>query len=70
MKIASNIVKEIGGRSELARALRVSVVTVDRYISEGKFPASWFDCMENMAGKPMPRHMFNFKAKGKTNGKS
>ena len=61
MKTASDIIQAAGGRDAVAKAIGV----IPRYITdrarEGELPASWFDSLEKMTKRKLPRELFSFK---------
>lgn len=42
-------------------ALNVQADAVRKAKSAGILPASWYDAMERLAGRPLPRNVFSFK---------
>lgn len=50
------------GREAAAQALGVGAHRIDRATRDPKLPASWFDTLERLAGEPLPREVFAFKA--------
>ena len=49
------------GLEEAQRALGVSFGSVERAQRQEKLPAAWLDTLERLAGRPLPREVFNFK---------
>lgn len=61
MKTASEIIEAAGGSKSVAHVFDVQPKAVVKYARLGKLPASWFDGLEYMTGKVMPRSCFTFK---------
>jgi len=59
MKTAKDIIEFIG-RDEIARALNRSTDRVRNAGVLGVLPAQWYECLEQMAGRPLPREAFGF----------
>lgn len=63
MKTASDIIETIG-RDAILRTFGVKPRVLRHYGTTGQLPASWFDALERMAGRELPRHLFSFKGLG------
>lgn len=50
------------GRERCALALGVSAARVERATRDGHLPAAWLDTLERIAGRPLLREAFAFKA--------
>jgi hypothetical protein len=61
MKNATDIIEAAGGSLAVQTAFGVKLRVVQTYTHAGKFPATWFDGLEKMAGKRLPRRLFSFK---------
>jgi hypothetical protein len=48
---------------DLAEALDVQLKVVAAARRKGKLPSLWYDAAENLAGRPLPRHLFTFKGR-------
>lgn len=51
------------GPARMREKLRVGQPSIAKARRDGRFPACWYDAMENMAGRPLPREWFSFKGK-------
>jgi hypothetical protein len=52
------------GRDKIMSELDVAPRTIRHYAALNELPATWFDVLESMAQKPLPRGLFSFaKAK-------
>ena len=60
MNTASELIDEIG-RPRIMRAFGVGARALQIYAQKNSLPTSWFDGMEKMAKRDLPRHMFSFK---------
>lgn len=60
MKTQREIIEYIG-RDRIAAAFGITGQAVSMQIKDGKFPAAWYDQLERMAGRPLPRGLFKFK---------
>ena len=60
LRTASEIL-DAAGRENLANRVGVKVRVIQHHASKGVLPASWFAALEEMTGKPLPRHLFSFK---------
>lgn len=61
MKTLSEILDFIG-RERLMAEVGVKSSAVRMAEKSGKAPALWYDAMERLAGRPLPRDLFTFKA--------
>lgn len=61
MKTCQEII-EWFGRQAIAAHIGVTESAVKNAYHANKFPASWFAAMEALAGRPLPRECFAFKA--------
>ena len=64
---ASRLADKIGRRN-IALAVGVGITAVSNRTVLGQFPASWFDCLEQLCdsvGEDCPRKIFNFKTPSK-----
>ena len=62
MKTASDIIESVGGVKHVADTLGIQQAAVRLRKSQGILPASWYAKLETMAGRPLPRSLFSFKA--------
>ena len=60
MKTASDIIDFVGPDRAMA-ALGVQRDAIRKARASGELPASWYDAMEKLAGRPLPREAFSFK---------
>lgn len=60
MNTASEIL-DAAGRENLEARIGVKVRVIQHHAAKGVLPASWFAVLEDMTGKPLPRHLFTFK---------
>jgi len=60
MRTQSEIIEYIG-RDRIAAAFGITGQAVSMQVKAGKFPAAWYDQLEHMAGRPLPRELFKFK---------
>lgn len=60
MKTAPEIIDYIG-QDALMAALNVQADAVRKARKSGVLPAAWYDAMERLAGRPLPRSLFSFK---------
>ncbi len=60
MKTASEIIDFVGQDAVMAE-LKVQADAVRKAKASGVLPASWYDAMERLAGRPLPRSVFSFK---------
>ena len=67
MNTASEIL-DAAGRENLEARIGVKVRVIQHHASKGVLPASWFAALEEMTGKPLPRHLFSFKGLDATGG--
>ena len=58
---ARDIIRAAGGRHVVGAAVGVVPEQVTNYGSAGKLPAAWFDAMERLTGRQLPRRLFTFK---------
>ncbi len=49
------------GQSRVRRALSVKDDAVRKALKSGVLPASWYNTLEQLAGRPLPRSLFSFK---------
>lgn len=49
------------GRDAAAQCLDVSVHRIQQAERANEMPAAWYHALEQMAGRPLPRHLFSFK---------
>jgi hypothetical protein len=49
------------GKRRMMAAFDVQIRTLNLYLHDGQFPASWFDTLEKMWGRKLPRELFSFK---------
>lgn len=61
MENATDIVNTLGGREAVAACIGVSPHAVRMAERNGSLPAAWFDALEKLAGRPLPRSAFSFK---------
>lgn len=61
MKTAREIIECAGGYAVVAESLGLDARHVSNRVSFGKLPASWYDGLEHMTGKTLPRDVFTFK---------
>lgn len=61
MNTASQIIAFLG-QDAVAERLGVGVKAVQAAVRAGKLPAAWYHALEQMAGRPLPRDCFTFKA--------
>jgi len=55
------IIEAAGGRDAVLAALDIKLRVLLHHIQHGQLPAIWFWVLEDMAGEPLPRHLFSFK---------
>jgi hypothetical protein len=60
MNTASEIIDFVGQDAIMAE-LKVQADAVRKARTSGVLPASWYDAMERLAGRPLPRSVFSFK---------
>jgi len=60
MNTASDIIKAIG-KPRVMRAFGVGARALQLYSQKNTLPAAWFDGMEKMAKRKLPREIFSFK---------
>ena len=60
MKTAPEIIDYVGQDAIMAE-LGVQADAVRKARAAGVLPASWYDAMERLAGRPLPRSVFTFK---------
>lgn len=61
MQTARDIITYIG-RAKLAGSLGIGRDAVDAAYRKNKLPSLWYDAVEHLAGRPLPRSAFSFKA--------
>ena len=49
------------GRQRVAAAFNLSKRRIDEWLQFNLIPALYFDGLERMAGRPLPRNLFTFK---------
>lgn len=59
METAQDIIKAVG-RKELARKLDKSMSAVGKAYQANILPALWFDALEKLTGRTLPRSAFSF----------
>jgi hypothetical protein len=57
---ASEILDFIGDEA-LAARVSVKSEAIRKARGKGKIPSLWYDACEQLAGRPLPRHLFSFK---------
>lgn len=60
MKTTAEIIEYVG-RDRLAGALGVKDGAIRHAAKSGIFPASWYDSLERLCGRPLDRALFSFK---------
>ena len=60
MNTASEIIDFVGAE-RIKEALSVKDDAVRKARTAGIMPASWYDAVERLAGRPLPRSLFTFK---------
>ena len=63
-----DIITQAGGVDAVAARVGVRPESARVVVSRGALPASWFAALEDMTGKPLPRHLFSFKGLDATGG--
>ena len=62
MKTPHEIVDLIG-RETIRDAFRVQDDVINKHLRAGHFPASWYDTLERLADRDLPRSLFTFKGR-------
>jgi len=62
MKTPHEIIDYIGP-ANIAERLAIGPDAIRRALNFGLLPAAWYDALENMAGRPLPRDCFTFKGR-------
>lgn len=65
MNTVAQIIEYVGGNKAAASLMAVEPDVVRAYVRKGELPASWYDALERATGRPLPRHLFTFKAAAK-----
>ena len=60
MKTPAEIIDSFGS-AKVASATGAALSRVIRVRNEKHIPPSWFDALEKLSGKPLPREVFGFK---------
>lgn len=61
MKTVADIIAHVGiDRAEAALGVKRRMINMA--IHDNRAPASWFDALERLTRKKLPRDLFNFKA--------
>jgi hypothetical protein len=61
MENTQDILRYIG-RQRVATAFKLSKRRIDEWLQFNVIPSLYFDGLERMAGRPLPRNLFSFKA--------
>ncbi len=61
MKNVPDLITFIGA-DRMASALGLTPHSIEKAKTQRRFPASWYDALERLAGRPLDRKMFSFKA--------
>jgi hypothetical protein len=61
MENARDIIAYIG-RARVALAFGLSKRRLDEWLQHNRIPSLYYDGLERMAGRPLPRTLFSFKA--------
>lgn len=62
MQTAKEIIDYLG-EDQVAAALGVSRKAVRVSVAKGQLSALWYNELEHMAGRPLPRDVFSFKGR-------
>jgi len=60
METASDIIEAVG-RNRIKAAYGVADRVLQLYIKNNSLPAAWYDGLERMSGRSLPRRLFTFK---------
>jgi hypothetical protein len=61
MENVKHIIEAAGGPVEMAKVLGVKLRVIAHHAQRNILPASWFDALEKMSERELPRNLFSFK---------
>jgi len=67
MKTSHEIIEYVG-IDQAAIALGISPKAIKVRLATGKLPASWYNELEHLSGRPLPRSVFSFKGRIRGDG--
>lgn len=53
---------EFIGAEKMAQSLGLSIYSIEKAKTQRRFPASWYDALERLAGRPLDRKLFHFRS--------
>jgi hypothetical protein len=60
LETPSQVIEFVGEEAVMA-AVGVKRDAVRKAVKAGELPAAWYDALERLSGRPLPRGMFSFK---------